>query len=109
MIEFLQNYHLAGIVIGLCTFLVIGLFHPLVIKGEYYFGVRIWWAFLAVGIVCGFLAWWVDDLFWSVILGVTGFSSFWGIGEILSSASEWRRVGFRVTQSGNIDLETKTT
>lgn len=28
MIEFLQNYHLAGIVIGLCTFLVIGLFHP---------------------------------------------------------------------------------
>ena len=52
MIEFLQNYHLAGIVIGLCTFLVIGLFHPLVIKGEYYFGVRIWWAFLAVGIVC---------------------------------------------------------
>ena len=35
MIEFLQNYHLAGIVIGLCTFLVIGLFHPLVIKGEY--------------------------------------------------------------------------
>ena len=30
MIEFLQNYHLAGIVIGLCTFLVIGLFHPLV-------------------------------------------------------------------------------
>ena len=42
MIEFLQNYHLAGIVIGLCTFLVIGLFHPLVIKGEYYFGVRIW-------------------------------------------------------------------
>ena len=34
MIEFLQNYHLAGIVIGLCTFLVIGLFHPLVIKGD---------------------------------------------------------------------------
>ena len=93
MIEFLQNYHLAGIVIGLCTFLVIGLFHPLVIKGEYYFGVRIWWAFLAVGIVCGFLAWWVDDLFW----------------RFLSSANGWRRVGFRVTQSGNIDLETKTT
>ena len=62
MIEFLQNYHLAGIVICLCTFLVIGWFHPLVIKGEYDFCVRIWWAFLAVGIVCGFLAWWVDDV-----------------------------------------------
>ena len=109
MIEFLQNYHLAGIVIGLCTFLVIGLFHPLVIKGEYYFGVRIWWAFLAVGIVCGFLAWWVDDLFWSVILGVTGFSCSGASVRFLSSANGWRRVGFRVTQGGNIDFETKTT
>ena len=43
MTEFLQQYNLAGLVIGLCTFLVIGTFHPLVIKGEYYFGVRIWW------------------------------------------------------------------
>lgn len=82
MTEFLQQYNLAGLVIGLCTFLVIGTFHPLVIKGEYYFGVRIWWLFLLVGIVCGFFAWWIDDLFWSVILGVTGFSAFWGIGEI---------------------------
>lgn len=82
MTEFLQQYNLAGLVIGLCTFLVIGTFHPLVIKGEYYFGVRIWWVFLLVGIVCAFFAWWIDDLFWSVILGVTGFSAFWGIGEI---------------------------
>ena len=31
-----MNY--VGILIGLATFLIIGLFHPLVIKGEYYFG-----------------------------------------------------------------------
>ena len=29
-----MNY--VGILIGLATFLIIGLFHPLVIKGEYY-------------------------------------------------------------------------
>ena len=33
-----MNY--VGILIGLATFLIIGLFHPLVIKGEYYFGTR---------------------------------------------------------------------
>ena len=41
--DFLQEYNLTGIAIGLSTFLVIGLFHPLVIKGEYYFGTRCWW------------------------------------------------------------------
>ena len=44
--DFLSGYHLLGLTIGVCTFLVIGLFHPLVIKGEYYFGTRFWWGFL---------------------------------------------------------------
>ena len=48
-----------GVVLGLCTFLVIGIFHPLVVKAEYYFGTRSWWVFLIVG-----------------------FSSLWSIGEI---------------------------
>ena len=37
--EFLAQYNLTGIVIGVATFLIIGIFHPLVIKGEYWFGV----------------------------------------------------------------------
>ena len=32
--EFLAQYNLTGIVIGLATFLIIGLFHPLVIRGR---------------------------------------------------------------------------
>ena len=35
MTQFLATFHLTGLAIGLATFLVIGLFHPLVIKGEY--------------------------------------------------------------------------
>ena len=31
-----MNY--TGIIIGLGTFLIIGIFHPIVIKAEYYFG-----------------------------------------------------------------------
>lgn len=35
--------NLNGLLVGLATFLIIGLFHPLVIKAEYYLGVRCWW------------------------------------------------------------------
>lgn len=31
-----------GIILGLATFLLIGVFHPIVIKSEYYFGVKCW-------------------------------------------------------------------
>ena len=36
--EWLNEYHLGGIAIGICTFLIIGLFHPIVVKAEYYWG-----------------------------------------------------------------------
>ena len=41
--EWLNEYHLGGIAIGICTFLIIGLFHPIVVKAEYYWGTRCWW------------------------------------------------------------------
>ena len=46
----MENIHLTGLSIAVSTFLVIGLFHPIVIKMEYYFGVRLWWIFLLAGI-----------------------------------------------------------
>lgn len=71
-----------GIAIGLCTFLIIGLFHPLVIKGYYYFGLRCRAAFLLLGIATGAASVAVGSLFWSTLLGVVAFSSFWSIKEI---------------------------
>ena len=49
--EFLEEYHLLGLVIGVSTFLIIGLFHPIVVKVEYYWGTRYWWVFLLLGIL----------------------------------------------------------
>ena len=40
-----------GILIGLISFLSIGLFHPLVIKGEYYFSKNIWPVFGVFGAI----------------------------------------------------------
>ncbi len=80
--EFLSQHNLLGLVIGICTFLVIGVFHPIVIKCEYYFGTRCWWFFLLLGIVCIVLSCMVETVLWSALLGVTAFSSFWSILEI---------------------------
>ena len=74
--------YLHGLFIGICTFLIIGLFHPLVIKGEYYFGVRCWWVFALMGVVAVAASLMVEDVLWSTLLAVWGASSFWSIGEL---------------------------
>lgn len=71
-----------GILIGLCSFLLIGLFHPIVIKAEYYFSKRIYPLFIIAGIVCLFVAFFLENQFLSSLLGVTGFSSFWSVKEL---------------------------
>ena len=82
MMEFIDSYNLTGLVIGISTFLIIGLFHPVVIKCEYYFGTRCWWMFLIFGILGIIAALYVRQVLWSSLLGVFAFSSFWTILEI---------------------------
>jgi uncharacterized membrane protein len=77
-----MDLNFSGIIIGIATFLVIGLFHPLVIKAEYYIGVKSWWLFLLLGIVSAVASLLVENLTLSILLGVVAFSSFWSIGEV---------------------------
>ena len=87
-----MNYH--GIILGLATFLCIGVFHPLVIKSEYHFGVKCWPAFLLAGIAgCGgsLLVRSVDV---SVLLGVFSFSCFWSILELYQQRERVRKGWF---------------
>lgn len=80
--EFILSHNLSGILIGLTTFLIIGLFHPLVIKAEFYFGTRVWWLFLVAGIVFIAGSFFVENIILSAMCGVTGFSSLWSIIEL---------------------------
>ncbi|MBR6198244.1 MAG: DUF4491 family protein [Bacteroidaceae bacterium] len=75
-----MNY--IGIIIAVTTFFVIGLFHPIVIKGEYYFGTKCWWWFLILGIAFIVASLFVDDVIISPVLGVIGCSCLWSILEI---------------------------
>ncbi len=79
---FLEQYHILGLAIGVCTFIVIGVFHPICIKCEYYFGVKCWWWFLLLGIGMGVISFLLSDVFLSTLAGVIAFSSLWTIKEI---------------------------
>ena len=83
-----------GIIVGLATFLIIGLFHPIVIKAEYYLGTKCWWMFLVAGIVFCVLSIVVENLIASTILGVTAFSSFWTIGELFEQKQRVKKGWF---------------
>lgn len=92
--QFIEHYNLTGVIIGFGTFLIIGIFHPFVIKGEYYFGVRIWWAFLLSGIITIVASLAIRDFIVSTLLAVWGASSLWGIGELFEQRERVRKGWF---------------
>ncbi len=71
--------YFTGLIIGVATFLIIGIFHPLVIKGEYWFGVKIWWIFALSGAVTLAASLLTENVMISTLLAVWGASSFWSI------------------------------
>lgn len=89
-----MTIHFQGALVGLATFLIIGLFHSLVIKGEYYFGLRCraWFAVAGVLFLAGALI--TADVTVSALLGVTAFSCFWSIKEVNEQAERVRKGWF---------------
>lgn len=74
--------HFTGIIITVITFLIIGVFHPIVIKTEYYFGTKPWWVFLVLGIICMIASVVVVNVILSTILGILGATLLWTIKEL---------------------------
>ncbi len=77
-----MELNFSGIILAVSTFIIIGVFHPIVIKVEYYSGTRLWPLFLLSGIACVTVALFIADIFWSALLGVLGATFLWSIGEI---------------------------
>lgn len=83
-----------GLIIAVGTFLLIGLFHPIVIKSEYYFGVRCWWCFAIVGVACIVASLFVAQVLLSSLLGVLGCSCLWSILELFEQRERVRKGWF---------------
>lgn len=71
-----------SIFVGLAAFVIIGVFHPIVIKGEYYFSKRIWPLFLIAGILFVTGALFTEGKVLSAVLSITGFTCLWSIKEL---------------------------
>lgn len=74
--------------------MIIGFFHPVVIKTEYHFGVRVWWVFLVLGLASVGASLMVKDTLLSTLLGVFAFSSFWSIKELFEQRERVRKGWF---------------
>ena len=92
--DFLNEYHLSGLFIGICTFLIIGFFLPVVVKAEFYWGTRCWWIFLILGIVGVGASLSTDNILVSSFLGVFAFSSFWTIKEVFEQEERVKKGWF---------------
>ena len=84
----------SGLIIGAISFLIIGIFHPVVIKCEYYFTDRVWPIFLIGGLIfCG-LSLFVEEIIFSATLGVIGFTMLWSIRELKEQTERVRKGWF---------------
>ena len=63
-----------GILIAVVTFFLIGLFHPIVIKCEYYFSDKVWPVFFVIGLIMLAVSCFFNNIFNSCIFGVIGCS-----------------------------------
>lgn len=71
-----------GLLIGIATFLIIGLFHPVVVKAEYYWGTKCWWIFLVLGIVGTVASLLIESVFVSGYLRRLCLFLFWTNKEV---------------------------
>ena len=83
-----------GLIIAVATFLIIGAFHPIVIKSEYYWGVRCWPVFALVGIILLGISLFVQNVLLAAIIGITGCSSLWSVLEIFVQRERVRKGWF---------------
>lgn len=84
----------SGILLGAASFILIGAFHPIVIKAEYYLGKKCWWMFAIAGFACAIISILIDDIVVSSIIGVLAFCFFWSILELFEQEKRVKRGWF---------------
>ncbi len=84
----------SGIILGASAFVLIGAFHPIVIKAEYYIGKRCWWVFALAGIIFAIVSLMIENLVFSSVIGVLAFCCFWSILELFEQEQRVKKGWF---------------
>ena len=72
----------AGLILGVETFIMIGILHMAVVKIERKWGSHLWPGFVLLGLLMGGWSLFVDDVFISGLLGINGFLFAWSGPEL---------------------------
>jgi hypothetical protein len=96
MEDSVMNFY--GIIIGIMSFSIIGIFHPIVIKGEYYFGKKIWPIFMMAGITFIIISIFLRNQILSAFVGVLGFSCLWSIHELIEQEQRVKKGWFPLNE-----------
>ncbi len=95
--------NIEGIIVGIGTFLLIGIFHPIVIKGEYYFSKKIWPIFLVVGVITLVISLFIANTIISCLVAVFGISCIWSIHELIDQEKRVKKGWFPKNPNRNYD------
>lgn len=84
----------SGIIIGVFAFVITGVFHPVVVKCEYYFSAKVWPLFLVTGIISAVISLSVESEIISGIFGILSFVLLWCIRELKEQEERVRKGWF---------------
>jgi len=84
----------SGLIIGGISFVIIGVFHPIVIKSEYYFTEKIWPVFLIGGLILCAASLFAQNTILSAALAMLGFTMLWSIKELKEQTERVRKGWF---------------
>lgn len=89
-----MKLNFSGIIIGVFAFVITGVFHPVVVKCEYYFSARVWPLFLVTGIISAVISLSVEGEIISGIFGILSFVLLWCIRELKEQEERVRKGWF---------------
>ncbi|MBO7337265.1 MAG: DUF4491 family protein [Paludibacteraceae bacterium] len=89
-----MDLNFSGLAVGVSLFLMIGIFHPVVIKAEYYYGTKCWPVFAIVGTAAVVASLLIENFIVSTIFAALAFSLYWSILEIFEQKKRVERGWF---------------
>jgi len=90
----MNSLNFLGLALGFTMLLLTGFGHILIIKGEYYWGTKLWPLFLILGLLSLTISLFVRSDLVSGILGIVGCIFLWSIYELFRQKERVRRGWF---------------
>lgn len=80
--NYFSEFHFDGLIIAVVTFMIIGIFHPIVIHAEYRWGTKCWPVFAVSGLILLILSLFIEKTVVSALLAVLSCTLFWSVKEL---------------------------